>query len=111
MKLFHGMKKMNLITFKHRYDFGHEWYVQILNTGKHVPGRFKNLSLIQASVSYNDYPSWPYLQVYCGNGALFGVIIWCYKFGLDFDLVRRTWSWDHLDKLDEQEVDSGSFVA
>ena len=39
---------MGLINFKHREDFGHEWYVQLLNV--------KGWSLLQASVSWNDYP-------------------------------------------------------
>ncbi len=49
---------MTLFQFKHRYDFGHDWYVQVLNV--------KNWSLLQVSVSWNDYPGWPYLQIKSG---------------------------------------------
>jgi hypothetical protein len=40
---------MKLFKFKHRYDFGHEVYVQVVN--------IKRWSLFQFSVSWNDYPS------------------------------------------------------
>jgi hypothetical protein len=43
---------MNIINFKHREDYGTEWYVQILNV--------RNWSALQVSVSWNEYPSWPY---------------------------------------------------
>ena len=99
------MKKMNLLNFKHRYDYGHDWYVQILNTGKHVPRPFKNFSLFQGSVSWNDYPSSPYLQITMGSNGLLGILFWAYKFGFDIDLLSRTWRWDHLEEVDEKETD------
>ena len=88
---------MNLIKFKHRYDFGHEWYIQILN--------IKRWSLLQASVSWNDYPSWPYIQITFGSNGLLGILFWAYKFGFDIDFISRTWNWDHLEKLDEDETE------
>jgi hypothetical protein len=93
---------MNLIQFKHRQDFGHDWYVQILNTGKHVPKFIRHRSLLQFSVSWNDYPSGPYVQITMGSNGLFGALFWVYKFGCDVDLISRTWSWDHLHELDEE---------
>ena len=96
---------MNLINFKHREDFGHDWYVQLLNTGRHVPKFMKNWSLIQASVSWNDYPGWPYLQITFGSNGFFSILFWVYKFGLDIDILSRTWRWDHLETLDEQEIE------
>jgi hypothetical protein len=89
---------MNLVQFKHRYDFGHEWYVQILNTGKHVPEPFKNISLFQFSVSWNDYPSWPYLQIKSGTGDVLSILFWAYKFGIDVTILGRSWCWDYLEK-------------
>jgi len=86
---------MKLISFKHRKDFGHDLYLQILN--------IKGWSLLQTSVSWNDYPSYPYLQVYLGNGTLFGVVFWCYKFGFDLDILRRTWNFGCLEE-DEREI-------
>jgi len=88
---------MNLIKFKHRYDFGHEWYIQILN--------IKRWSLLQASVSWNDYPSQPYVQITLGSNGLLGILFWAYKFGFDVDVLSRTWRWDHLEELDEDETE------
>ena len=84
---------MTLITLKHREDFGHEYIVQIINTGKHMPKPFKNYSLIQASVSWNDYPGWPYIKISSGTGSLINVMAWVYKLGFDFSIIDRTWNW------------------
>lgn len=96
---------MKLFNYKHREDFGDEWYIQLLNTGKHVPKFMKNWSLLQASVSWNDFPGWPYVQVTFGSNGLFSILLWVYKFGLDIDILSRTWRWDHLETLDEQETE------
>lgn len=84
---------MKLIKFSHHKDFGHEWYIQILNTGKHMPKPFKNLSLVQASVSWNEYPGWPYLQIKSGTGSVLSIMFWAYKFGFDIGIIERTWDW------------------
>jgi hypothetical protein len=91
------MKISRLIKFKHREDFGHEYYVQILN--------IKRKSLLQASVSWNDYPSLPYLQITMGSNGLLGILFWAYKFGFDIDVLSRTWRWDYLEKVDEDETE------
>ena len=88
---------MKLIKFKHREDFGHEWYVQILHIGK--------WSLLQASVSWNDYPSWPYIQIKSGTGSTLSILFWVYKFGFDIGFIERTWNWERLEKLDEDETE------
>ena len=85
--------KMSLINFKHREDFGHEWYVQILN--------IKRWSLLQLSVSWNDYPSWPYLQIKSGSGSTLSILFWAYKFGFDIGLIERTWDWNRFDEVEE----------
>jgi hypothetical protein len=77
---------MNLINFKHCEDFGHEWYVQVLN--------LKGWSLLQASVSWNDYPSWPYIQIKSGSGSTLSILFWVYKFGFDIGILERTWRWN-----------------
>jgi len=86
-------KKMSLIKFNYKEDFGHEWYVQVLNV--------KNWSLLQGSVSWNDFPGWPYLQITFGSNGLFGILFWAYKFGLDIDILSRTWNFKYLNELDE----------
>jgi len=88
---------MNLINFKHREDFGHDWYVQVLN--------IKNWSLLQVSVSWNDWPSWPYIQVKSGSGSTFSLLFWAYKFGLDVDILSRTWKWYYEQETDYTELD------
>ena len=96
---------MKLISLKHRYDYGHDWYVQILNTGRHVPKPFKDWSLIQASVSWNDYASWPYLQIKCGCGGIISVVFWVYKFGIDVGFIERTWNWNYIEQIDVDDDD------
>jgi hypothetical protein len=86
---------MKLINLKHREDFGHDWYVQVLT--------IKNWSLLQVSVSWNEWPSWPYIQIKSGTGSTFSLLFWAYKFGLDVDILSRTWRWDYREELNEQE--------
>jgi hypothetical protein len=76
---------MNIIKLSHREDFGHDWYVQVLFT--------KRFALFQASVSWNDYPSWPYIQIKSGTGSVLSIIFWAYRFGLDIGILERTWDW------------------
>ena len=91
------IKFFQLAKWSHREDFGHEWYVQILNIGK--------WSLLQASVSWNDYPSWPYIQIKSGTGSTLSILFWVYKFGFDIGFIERTWNWERLEKLDEDETE------
>jgi len=88
---------MKLLNLKHREDFGHDYNVQILNV--------KNWSLLQVSVSWNDQPSLPYLQITSGSNGLLGVLFWAYKFGLDIDILSRTWRWDFTKEVDEEQYD------
>ena len=83
---------MSIINFKHREDFGHEWYFQVVNV--------KGWSLLQASVSWNDWPSWPYIQIKSGSGSTLSILFWVYKFGFDIGILERTWRWDGYDDFD-----------
>jgi len=96
---------MRLINLKHRYDFGHDWYVQILNTGRHFPRPFKNISLLQISISWNDFSSYPYLQIKSGTGDVLDVLFWAYKFGLDVTILGRTWNWDFIKDIQWDDDD------
>jgi hypothetical protein len=91
------MKISQLIKLKHRYDFGHDWYVQLLN--------IKGWSLLQLSVSWSDYPSRPYIQITFGSNGLLGILFWAHKFGIDIDFCSRTWNFDYLEEVDEDETD------
>lgn len=82
-----------LIRCGHRYDFGHDWYASIINTGTHVPNPLKRWSLFQVSFSFNEYAAWPYLQIKSGTGSTFSVLFWVYKFGFDIGVLERTWDW------------------
>ncbi len=93
MNLIKFNKRKFLIKYNHHQDFGHEWYVQILNINR--------WSLLQLSVSWNDYPSWPYLQIKSGSGDVLSILFWAYKFGFDATLIGRTWNFDRLNELDE----------
>ena len=93
---------MTLIKLNHRFDFGHDWYVQILNTGRHFPKFIKNYSLIQISVSWNDTPGWPYLQISFGSNGFLSILFWVHKFGFVIDIFTRTWNFKYLEKLDEE---------
>lgn len=84
------MKNFFVICEK-REDYGTDLYASIINIRK--------WSLFQVSISWNEYPSWPYLQIRSGSGDLFNVLFWAYKFGLDFAFMSRTWNWARYDDL------------
>ena len=86
---------MKLISFKRREDFGTELYTQILHN--------KRWALLQASVSWNDYASFPFLQVRTGMGSLLSVMVCVYKLGFDVDVFSRTWNFEYLKDLDVEE--------
>ena len=78
-----------------RKDFGTDCYVQFLN--------IKKWSLFQVSISWNDYQSFPYVQIKSGSGSLLSIIFWAYKFGFDVDILSRTWNWDYMNNIDDNE--------
>ena len=84
---------MKLISFKHRVDYGHEWYVQVLHT--------KRWALLQASVSWNEYPSWAFVQVKSGMGTLLSIMVCVYKLGFDIGVCEHTWNFEYLREIDE----------
>ena len=88
---------MKLISFKHKVDYGHEWYVQVFHN--------KYWALLQASVSWNDYASWPYVQVKSGMGTLLSIMVCVYKLGFDMDIFSNIWNFEYLEDLDVDEED------
>jgi hypothetical protein len=88
---------MKLISFRHREDYGHEWYVQVLHT--------KRWALLQASVSWNEYPSWAFVQVKSGMGTLLSIMVCVYKLGFDIGFCEHTWNFEYLEDLDVDEGD------
>ena len=94
---------MKLINFKYRYDFGHEYYVQLLSI-RPIKSQW---SLLQFSISWNDFPSFPYLQVTMGSNGLLSILFWAYKFGFDIDILSRTWNWDYMVEIDWNNSEDG----
>ena len=88
---------MNLIKFSRRDDYGTDLCMQVCFT--------KHWALLQASISWCEYPGWPYIQIKSGSGSLLSVLFWAYKFGFDVDILSRTWNWNYLENVDEQETD------
>jgi hypothetical protein len=86
---------MKLISFNHREDYGHEYYVQVLHT--------KRWALLQASVSWNEYPSWAFVQVKSGMGTLLSIMVCVYKLGFDIGVCEHTWNFEYLNELDVEE--------
>ncbi len=91
------MKFFQVAKWFYREDFGHEWYIQLFFTDR--------WALLQTSISWNDFPSWPYIQIKSGSGDVLSILFWAYKFGFDIDFISRTWNWDHLEELDEDEIE------
>jgi len=82
---------MTPIQFKHWEDFGHEWFIQVLNTSKHYPRPFKLMSVLQVSIGWCDFPSNPYLRLELGQSRLFGLVFFIYKFSFNIDILSQTW--------------------
>ena len=81
-----------LIKFMYREDYGNNYYVQVLN--------IKKWSLFQTSVSWNDF-GMLYLQITMGSNGLFGFMLCLGKFGIDFDILSRTYSFDYYLKNED----------
>ena len=74
---------MKLIRFHKDQDWGQDYYLQVLFT--------KRWALFQGSVSWCEYPGWPYLQIKFGMGSLFCILFQAHKFGFSIGLFERTW--------------------
>ena len=74
---------MNEIKFHKDKDWGHDWYVQVLFT--------KRWALFQGSVSWCEYPGWPFLQIQFGTNGLISILFQVYKFGISIGFFERTW--------------------
>ena len=88
---------MKLISFKHRCDYGDEYYVQVLHN--------KRWALLQASVSWNEFAGFPFIQIKSGSGTLLSIMFWVYKFGFDIGFCEHTWNFEYLKDLDVEEED------
>jgi hypothetical protein len=87
---------MKLISLKHRVDCGDEYYVQILHN--------KRWALLQASVSWNEFACWPFIQIKSGSGTLLSILFWAYKFGFDIGVCEHTWNFEYLKEIDDETL-------
>ena len=76
---------MKIFDFKNRTDYGTDLYFSFLKTSKYTA--------LQVSVSYCEYPAWPYLQITMGENKLFGIFCYFWRLGFDVDILSRTWNW------------------
>lgn len=74
---------MKILTCKYIKDFGHEYYISFLKGRKY--------SFFQATLGWNDYSGWPYVQVSSGQGRLLSILFWIYRFSFDLDLFANNW--------------------
>ena len=74
---------MKLIRFHKDQDYGQDYYLQVLFT--------KQWALFQGSVSWCEYPGWPFLQVKFGMGSFICILFQAHKFGFSIGLFERTW--------------------
>ena len=86
---------MKLISFKHREDYGDEYYVQILHN--------RHWALLQASVSWNEFAGFPFIQIKSGSGTLLSIMFWAHRFGIDAGICEHTWNFEYLEDLDVEE--------
>jgi hypothetical protein len=74
---------MKLFGYKRHEDFGTEHIFSIL--------RGKKFSLLQVTIGWDDYASFPYIQASSGNNSLLNVLFYAYRFSLSFELIGRNW--------------------
>jgi hypothetical protein len=43
-------------------------------------------------------------QIKSGSGTMISILFWAYKFGFDIDIFARTWNWDYMDQVEENEL-------
>ena len=82
---------MKLIKFTKDYDFGQDFYVQILFN--------REWAFFQKSVHWCEVPVWPYFGIKLGSGCLLGVEFNFYKFGLFVAIFDRTWKLEFLEEI------------
>jgi hypothetical protein len=77
-------RKMKLIDFYTRQDFGQEFVFTFLQTKKY--------SLFQLSLDWNDFGGGPYLQICSGHNRLLDILFYCGRFGFCIELLGTTWN-------------------
>jgi hypothetical protein len=87
---------MKLIKFSTHRDYGVDRYVQVLFT--------KSWAFFQGNIGWNDFASWPYINLKSGTGSLLSFTFWIYKLNIELGFIERTWNWDYLKDIDWDET-------
>jgi hypothetical protein len=78
---------VKLFEYYKREDYGVEHIFTLIQG--------KRRSFLQVSVSWDNYPDMPYLQIGIGNNRLIDILFWCWRFGFVLSLFDFTWnSWE-----------------
>ncbi len=88
---------MRFIKFSTHRDYGVDRYVQVLFT--------KRWALFQGNIGWNDYSSWPYINLKSGTGSLLSFTLWVYRLNIELSFIERTWNWDFLKDVDWDDDD------
>jgi hypothetical protein len=85
---------MKLFHFYKNEDFGTDYSFQFFT----VKPKTYQWSLLQVSLSFNDYAGFPYLQITSGGNGLLSILFWVWRFGMDVDICSRTWKRDYREE-------------
>lgn len=79
---------MKFFDYHHVYDFGHEWYLNIICTNL--------FNLLQFNMDWSNFLGRPILLINIFGESLFGFTVTVYKFTFSFDFLayrQRDLNW------------------
>jgi hypothetical protein len=79
---------MRLIKFSTHRDYGVDRYVQVLFN--------EYWAFFQGNIGWNDFASWPYINLKSGTGSLLSFTLWVHRLNIELGFIERTWNWDFL---------------
>ena len=75
---------MKLVEFRHRSDYGHDYYINILKMGRWY--------LFQSCFSVSEYGrGFPYFNITMGGGRLIYIAFDVLKVGFCVEFICRSW--------------------
>jgi hypothetical protein len=75
---------MNLFHYKHREDWGHDYYLTLFQVGR--------WALIQSCFYTAVYGrKYPYLNITLGSGRLIHISFSWFIFGFSIEFISRSW--------------------
>lgn len=76
---------MKFIDFMYFHDFGQDYGIRVLT--------YRNWSLLQMSVSWNDFPSPLFLQARSLSKEVLDIQFLAYRLGIDVTILGKNWQW------------------